>query len=74
MVHEDKLDLIYDKVGDMEITLAEQHLVLKEHIRRTELLETQTEELRKFMYRAEGSFKILVTALTMIEIISKFWR
>lgn len=36
---EGKVDKISDQVGAINVTLAEQHVTLKEHIRRTEALE-----------------------------------
>lgn len=36
---ESKVDKIGDQIGSINVTLAEQHVTLKDHIRRTELLE-----------------------------------
>jgi hypothetical protein len=36
---EAKVDKISDQIGTINVTLAEQHVTLKEHIHRTELLE-----------------------------------
>ncbi len=36
---ESKLDKIIGDIGEIKVTQAEHHIVLKDHIRRTELLE-----------------------------------
>ena len=44
---ERKLDKITDKLSSIDVTLAAQHESLKEHMRRTELLERQLEPLKE---------------------------
>jgi hypothetical protein len=41
-----KVDKILDQVTEIKITLASQHEILKDHIRRTELLEKATSPSR----------------------------
>ena len=44
---EQKIDKISDKVEIINVTLAGQHETLKEHIRRTEILEDQIRPIQK---------------------------
>lgn len=56
---ESKLDTIVDDIGAMKVTSAEQHIVLKEHVRRTELLEEAVKPLEKHVYMVNGVLKFL---------------
>jgi hypothetical protein len=64
----DKLDMIDDKIYDMETVLKLQELNLREHMKRTALLEKQVSPLNKFMYSAYGiiSFCLFVAAMSAI--------
>jgi len=70
----DHLDRIHDKITKIEVTLGQQHQELKDHIRRTALLEIQTEQFKKLVYKMDGGVKVLFALLTIIEIISKLWH
>lgn len=48
-VIEKKIDQINDRLHATNITLAEQHMSLKEHMRRTELLEVGLESYKNIM-------------------------
>lgn len=56
---ETKLDTVVADLGAMKITSAEQHIVLKEHIRRTELLEEDMKPIKKHVYRVDGALKLI---------------
>jgi archaellum component FlaC len=44
---ENKLDKVSDQIGEINVTLSAQHESLKEHMRRTELLENDVEPLKR---------------------------
>ena len=44
---EDKLDKVAEKIGEINVTLGEQHVSLLEHMRRTSLLEDEIKPLQK---------------------------
>ena len=54
-----KLDKILSEISSIKVTLAGQAVELKEHIRRTALLEDQMKPLNAQMLRAEGALKII---------------
>lgn len=56
---EDKLDHIVDRIGSIDVTLAAQHVSLKEHMRRTELLEGQMAPLQKTASMVHGVLKLI---------------
>lgn len=56
---EDKLDKIDNKLGDINATLIEQHVTLKEHIRRTANLEDRVTPLERRMWMAMGAIAFL---------------
>lgn len=51
---------IRDKLGSIDNTLIEQHVTLKDHIRRTELLEARIPPIEKFMSMVTGAVKLIV--------------
>jgi septation ring formation regulator EzrA len=63
---EQRLDKISESVHSIDKTLAEQHISLKEHIRRTELAEKSIEAVRKeikplsaHVQRVDGGLRLL---------------
>jgi NurA-like 5'-3' nuclease len=72
---EDKIDRISDKISSIDVTLVSQHESLKEHMRRTELLEKAVEPIvptfaiGRFAVKALGA--ILGSEL-IYELIKKF--
>ena len=56
---EAKLDKIVDKIGSIDSTLASQHTSLREHIRRTELLEAQLRPVEKHVAMIQGALKLI---------------
>lgn len=71
---ENKLDSISDRIGNIDVTLAAQHESLKEHIRRTSLLEEAVKPLTaqyisiKTMAKAVGT--LVGVAIVLEAIIS----
>lgn len=54
-----KLGRIEDHLHNMDKTLASQHEVLKEHVRRTELLEKKMEPVEKHVNMVTGAIKFI---------------
>ncbi len=55
----EKLDQIAEAQSDIKVTLAQQQVILDEHIRRTELLEKELDPVTKHVSRVEGALKLL---------------
>lgn len=67
---EKKIDKLFDKVASIDSTLAAQHESLKEHIRRTELLETRIEPIEKHVIVMNSLRKLLTTAVVSISLVT----
>lgn len=61
---ESKLDKVVEHISSIDTTLAGQHVQLREHIRRTELLEADMAPVKKHIYMVHGivKFFVLITA------------
>jgi archaellum component FlaC len=66
---EDKVDKIADRVGSIDITLAAQHEVLKDHVRRTEILELEIKPLKAHMNMIQGALKLIGLAATIAGVV-----
>ena len=66
---EDKLDKVVEKIGSIDSTLAAQHEALKDHIRRTNLLEEKVEPIEKHVHMVNGVSKFLAFVGIFIAII-----
>lgn len=56
---EAKIDDLNDHLGSIDVTLGQQHISLKEHIRRTSILEDEFKPIKKHVNMVEGGFKLL---------------
>lgn len=56
---EAKIDDLSDKLGENNIILGKQHVVLEEHMRRTSLLEISVKILTRHRDMVEGGLKLL---------------
>jgi hypothetical protein len=56
---EEKLDRVVDHLGSIDTTLAAQHVSLKEHIRRSDLLEAQLEPIKVHVNMVSGVLKFI---------------
>lgn len=56
----DKVDEIQRDIGDIKTVQGQQHESLKEHIRRTELLEARVEPLEQATHMWAGAGKLLM--------------
>jgi len=69
---EEKLDDTNDHLASIDITLAAQHISLKEHIRRTAILEADLAPIKKHVNMMSGALKllgVLTLAAGFIEVI-----
>lgn len=74
---EDKLDKVSDKIASIDVTLAAQHESLKEHMRRTLLLEEQLEPVKKHVSMVNGALKLILgfsVVLGIIEMVLRITR
>lgn len=71
---EKKIDKILEKISSIDITLAEQQVILKEHIRRTELLEGEIRPIKAHVSRVEGAIKLTVLIATVAAAIAAFLK
>lgn len=75
-----KLDKVVEKISAIDVTLASQHISLKEHIRRTELLEDDVAPLKKHDAMFMGALKLIgivalcAGAIESIVILLEFLR
>lgn len=56
---ENKLDKIADAQSEMNSTLASQHVSLEDHIRRTNILESEIKPLKKRVNMVDGVLRFL---------------
>lgn len=59
-------------VGEIKIVQAEQHIILKEHIRRTELLEADIKPVKKHVIMVEGALKFIGLLGILASIVEVF--
>lgn len=74
---ENKLDAIALRVNNVDITLAAQHESLKDHIRRTEILEEEIKPIKAHVDGLKGIIKALkiISILAIIaEAVRLFWH
>lgn len=65
---ENKIDKLDTKLSRVDVTLAAQHVSLKDHIRRTELLEEDMKPVKAHVTKVKGALALLgaVTAVAGI--------
>ena len=54
-----KLDKLDDRIDKVDVTLAKQHESLKEHMRRSDALESQMKPVQKHVVMVEGIVKFI---------------
>lgn len=69
---EDKIDSISMRIGSIDATLAAQHVSLKEHMRRTAILEDKVSPLERFVHMTAGAVKFMVLLGLFAGIIEGF--
>lgn len=69
---EDKLDIVIEKIGSVDKTLAAQHVSLVEHIRRTELLEQAVIPIQTHVVQVQGVAKFFGALAVLAGILEGF--
>ena len=69
-----KLDKISDHIANIDITLAKQEVSLKEHIRRTDILEAKVLPIEKNFIMAKGVLQFIGVIALFIGIIEGLLR
>ncbi len=70
-----KIDDLGDHLASIDTTLGAQHVSLREHIKRSDMLERRVDDIEKKSYMAQGALKllsILAILATLIDVIVKF--
>lgn len=67
---ENKIDKQSDRLALIESTLAAQHVSLKDHIRRTELLEKTAAAHERDITMTQGALKLLSIIAVVLELIN----
>lgn len=70
----DKIEKLDERLDSIDKTLVKQEANLKEHMRRTELLEEDLRPIRRHVNMLEGSLKFLGVVLIVLSIISVFMK
>jgi hypothetical protein len=68
----DKLDVLDERMDDMEKVLILQEQNLKLHMARTELLEEQVSPLNKFMYATYGIIGFILFCASVVGVVQYF--
>lgn len=71
---EKKIDDSNEHLSSIDITLAEQHISLREHVRRTNLLEQEIRPIKVHVSRVEGALKLLAIMASLIALIEFLHR
>lgn len=66
---EDKVDQIATDISAINVTLSSQHTSLKEHIRRTNLLEAELKPIKTRQDMLLGALKLLASAGAIVALI-----
>ena len=65
----DRLDKLFSKISSIDATLASQHENLKEHMRRTDLLERKMDVVEKQNSMWTGAIKVITSGAVLGAII-----
>lgn len=68
-----KIDDLDDQLATISTTLSAQHVSLKEHIRRTAVIEDELKPIRRHVYMINGAL-ILLAALAGSEIVYEVFK
>jgi hypothetical protein len=71
---ETKLDKIVDDVGEIKVHLGVYNVQLKEHMKRTELLEKKLEPVEKHVERLNGILKLIGVMAMIATIVEAILR
>lgn len=64
------LNRLHDRLDSIDKTLVRQEENLKEHMRRTELLELEVHPIKEHVHQLRGAFKVLGLILTITGVVA----
>jgi hypothetical protein len=67
-----KIDDISDHLGSIDVTLGAQHVSLKEHIRRTALIESELLPIKKHVNMIQGAIALITVLATIAGLVKIF--
>lgn len=73
---DEKLDKVVERIGNIDVTLGKQSVILDEHVKRTNLLEAKIEPIEKHVIMVNGVLKLIGIAagfLALLEGIIKLF-
>ncbi len=71
---EAKLDDTNDHLASIDVTISLQHESLREHIRRTALIEKELAPIRKHVYMVQGAIGLLAILATIIGLLKSMGK
>ncbi len=71
---ENKIDLIGSRLSSIDITLASQHVSLKDHIRRTTQLEVALAPIKSHVDKVQGAVVLLGVIATVLSVLHYLGR
>lgn len=71
---EEKQDRIAELISHINVTLGEQHVDIKHHIKRTDLLEIIVNNLKKQVDMASGALKFIGLVAVLVSIAEVFMK
>lgn len=66
---EKKLDDVATHLSSIDVTLGKQHISLKEHIKRTAILETEIAPIKKHVYMMQGALALIAGSGAILGIL-----
>lgn len=66
---EKKVDDLSDHLSSIDITLAAQHVSLREHIKRTALLEKEMAPVKKHVNMVHGAIRLIMLTASIVAVI-----
>jgi hypothetical protein len=71
---DDKLDKLDSRLDDIDKTLIRQEGHLKDHIRRTELLEEEVHPIKAHVHQLRGATKLVVIVSSLVGLVALFYK
>lgn len=71
---ESKIDIISEKITNIDVTLGKQSVILDEHIRRTNILEEKLAPVEKHVHMVNGALKLIGFIALFVGIIQGLLR
>ncbi len=69
---EKKLDKILEHISSLDVTVGKQQVSIDEHIRRTNLLESEVRPIKRHVDMVNGALK-LIAGLGAVKLITMLW-